>query len=204
MKLKMVLALFVIVFSSFAQTSESHPADIRSIKVCAISDREALVDEKLVRKTIVSVSKEYEENVGIRFEVSSFVTLPINLDVLPIDWNAAKMACFAPYEIGMIFTNKEIEINVEERGKKGELGGYSDEHVGMLVVYNVEKRLGRFDKGGNPALENILEHEIGHVFALKHTSDINSFMYSPSLHSFGKWTEETIQALNKNRNRTWR
>ena len=194
--------LFVSCASVAASTYDgSFP---RVVNVCVLNDKEEPASEKIIRHITGNVFREYEERIAVRFVAAAFVASEVDLDIWPPLGVGleAKDACPKDTEVRMIFSNRRM-LFIGEDGKEGELAGLSHDYYGLLVIFNVGGRVFLEDKGGNPALETSLKHEIAHIFGLEHTKDINSFLYKAGNKSQGRWTDEILEQLLKARNKKW-
>ena len=177
----------------------------RIVNVCVLNDKEEPASEEIIRQVTANVFLEYEEQIGVRFVTEAFITAEVNLDIWPpfgLGFEV-KNVCPENTETRMIFSNRRMGF-INSENKVVEIGGLSDDYYGLVAIFYVGGRMSFKDGGGNPAVETTLKHEIGHLFKLDHTDDKNSFMYSPSNTSTGKWTDEILKKLFKNRNKKWR
>lgn len=196
------------------RTSWLRPAkayERRDIRVCVLNHSASPVPEALIRQALSAVSQEYRDKVGIAFETGDILPYSGDLTAWPIDLGIElKNLCPAETELRMIFTNQRMfRKDMSSPAEQGagtsddEFAAASHVYFGFLVLYNVEERFTKRDAAGNPALATALKHEVGHLFGLEHSPDTRSFMYTPSSRSTAEWTEETLRAILKNRDKRW-
>lgn len=155
------------------------------------------------------MADEFSGNVGIVFEFTDARPFSGDVSAWPIDLGMKlQKACPADAELRVLLTNNrllgsELPPSGGASSPSSELAGSSHLYFGYAVIFNVEERYRVRDAAGNSAPITALKHELGHLFALEHTSDKQSFMFTPSSLSSGKWTSEVLSQIEKNRGRTW-
>lgn len=198
-----VLIIFVALLSTARVQEIDATHATRTIEVCVLNDKESPVKAEVIWQAINSVSRKYENHVGIRFEAHTFAPFKGSVAILPIDFGRfVKNVCTPSNEVRIIFTNEAMEFPRED-GRIEELVAYTQEDTGVIIMYNVEERSRYLDQGGNSALETSLKHEIGHLFGLEHTTDKESFIHFPSNLSLGRWTIEVERLIKENKWRKW-
>lgn len=213
------LILTLICIGYLAWAGEIPQNDIRIIKVCVLNDAQYPVQKELIKKILAATFQEYKENVGIVFEFDGTI-----LDYNPPDiWlsppapmissqqeeyaekQKAYLRTICPTdEIRIIFSNL-IAPNLGG----GFILGQSHSEYGIVMIYAADWEYANHvidipltDQDGNLLTITVLKHEIGHLFGLEHSQDKESFMYCGS-RNFGRWTEETIEAIKNNKYRKW-
>ena len=200
--MRLSLVLFLLSGCALSSVIRLGPMAVRTIKVCILNDKESPSSEKIIKDTTDAVFTEYEKNVGVRFVINTFAVFDGDLESWSIELGPmVKSFCRPDDEARMIFTNKELVVIRE--GQEAEVGGFGHEYYGFVIIFNVGGRYLLTDLAGNPALETSLKHEIGHLFGLNHTIDRESFMFTPSNKSYGRWTDEVIRLLKKNKQQKW-
>jgi len=205
MRLVSCLTVLIIFFAplSTARVEEINATHARTIEVCVLIDKESPVKAEVISQAINSVSREYENHVRIRFKAHTFVPFKGNVGILPVDFSRfVKHVCAPSNEVRIVITNEAMEFPRPD-GRIEELLAYADDYAGVIIMYNVEKQSRDRDQGGNPALETSLKHEIGHLFGLEHTTDLESFLHFTSNSSLGRWTIEVKRLIKENKWRRW-
>ena len=206
MRLVSCLTVLIILFAplSTARLQENGAAHAtRTIEVCVLIDKGSPVKAEVIRQAISSVSREYEKHVSIRFEAHTFAPFKGNVGILPVDFTRfVQNVCNPSNEVRLVITNEAMEFPRPD-GRIEELVAYAHEYTGVIIMYNVEKQSHYLDQAGNSVLETSLKHEIGHLFGLDHTTDKESFLYSISNLSRGRWTIEVKRLIKENRWRRW-
>ena len=198
-----VLIIFFLLLSTASVQEIDATHATRTIEVCVLNDKEFPVKAEVIWQAINSVSREYEKHVSIRFEAHTFAPFKGSVAILPIDFGRfVKNVCTPSNEVRIIFTNEAMEFPRPD-GRIEELLAYAHEDTGVIIMYNVEEQSRYLDQGGNPALETSLKHEIGHLFGLEHTTDLESFLHFTSNSSRGRWTNEVKRLIKENKWRKW-
>ncbi|HKY04792.1 MAG TPA: matrixin family metalloprotease [Blastocatellia bacterium] len=205
--LSLIITFATASFSPAANPGKStRPAHKRVITVSLLSDQAAPVPKALILDLISAASAEYQDMVNIELKVIEFIPYPGDLTLHPMDQAFLLSRLETRGEIRIIFSNRsgrnenQIAADSEE---KNTLAGASHPYFGHVIIYDVEGRTTKTDRAGNPALLTVIKHEIAHLFGVSHSSDPDSFMSTPSSLSHGRWTDETIQQILKQRRKRW-
>lgn len=182
---------------SYAQTSG---AVKRNVKVCLVHNILFPVKNfDRVEKALQGASREFGARVGITFSVFRRVDYPYTLED---DYGVAqglKEKCSGS-DMRLIFTNDRISSNP---GDTLYLQGHASPEFGHALFYNAGRYAARQDAAGNDVLPITIMHELGHLFGVEHIFDRDSFMHPNVTRSFGRWNEEVLEIIVRNRYRRW-
>lgn len=181
----------------------------RVVRVCVLNDAADLAPDDIVLKSIGAISREFDREAGIAFEVGAYLPFKGDINAHPLDLGPAlRDLCPAAAEVRMLFTNRMIErkdavVFGEDASNDDVFAGRTNPYFGFLIMYGAEQRIAASDAAGHPALQTALKHEIGHLFDISHSEDLTSFMHSPSNKSEGEWTDGVRRAIRANRFKRW-
>lgn len=207
--LLLTLSAFCLFQEAFANPS------LRVIKTCVLMDKLNLPDKKAVDAVLKKAFREYEIMVGVRFEIVKAGYFSGDMSELKIKDDKGKLQidfkyfssviendCGPDAEVKIIYSTYKmifIDYTNDPSGESVMITGLTEQCGGIVIIFDVNERYRMKDKGGHPAVESTTKHELGHLFNLGHLNDTNSFMYSPSLFSYGRWTEEVIRHIKANK-----
>ena len=204
------IVLFSFLIASFFAVGASFGAEDRpqrTITVCALNDTAAaMVDDRetppvskeSIREIIDEASKEYEANVGIRFELAEYHE--IGIPVISLESEIKLLRSFCPgQELVVVFSNQEA-LSFDSSGNlKSPLGSGNPEY-GIVWIYRVDFRNHK-KSGYSP--KTTLVHEIGHLFLGKeHSPKGGDFMnkYANS----DAWSEKLRREIRSNIHYKWK
>lgn len=183
----------------------------RLIRVCVLNDAFYPVPEDIIQGTLNGVFQEYKIFTNIVFLREPTRIFYEDITAQPLEKYAAKIwhSCQNILGIKIVFSNIALTVSHfpsvnNENALPDEIqAGISSERWGVILLLIATEQWQFFDLGENRALATALKHEVGHCFGLKHVSNDQSFMYAPSVQSFGQWTREIVVDIKKNYYKTW-
>lgn len=99
----------------------------------------------------------------------------------------------------LIRNNADMSIIFMRHIKPG-----SDEETTRGTAYQRHSVIGVDSSASEKCLENILAHEIGHLFYAEHTENPLCIMYRQALcEELGYWCDEEMETIRKYRHRIW-
>lgn len=183
----------------------------RLITVCVLNDALFPVAELIISETLNEVFNEYRKSANIVFQREPTQIFYEDVTSQPLEEYATRMwrDCKNIQGIKIVFSNRTLTVahfpsvkNQDALPESSQLGVAS--HIwGVALIYSVAEQWHERDLNGSRALITTLKHEIGHCFGLEHMPDKQSFMYAPSLFSFGQWTDEVVMNIKKNYRKIW-
>ncbi len=182
----------------------------RVLTISVINDSSAPVDAKRITEVLTQTSKEFQEKVGVRLVVKEAKNCTVNLDQEAIDiaFQLRRNKCYSkPTDVRIVFSNIDLHKPAEIKGEKyvdkasakpDWIAGGAKAAFGLVYICDAARTyIPKTDAEGNCSVVTGLKHELGHIFGEEHSSDQCSFMYSPSCHSSGLWTENVQKNIKR-------
>ena len=146
------------------------------------------VNQGYAESLIRSVSKEFEENFGIKVQSVGYNQL-YNYEI-ESDYEAAKRQlrdlAEKPSDIYILLTTRIPEIYF--------VGGIAGAKEGTVMI----------DSSGKPKEDvHKLMHEIGHLFGAEHSYNTKDIMFVSVVDSSQAWSEHAVRVIAKNKFRRW-